>query len=192
MQDPEIDAIGKSYDLLSELSDESKIRVIQWLISKFQLNAPQYSWNKTEPKGAAQPTAVTILPATPGSEIAEAAVQSNGTVKTIEGFENVAECFAGASPEVEWEKALVVAAYLQVKSNLSDITGHQVNKELKNMGHASTNITTAFSVSIKRKPQLMLQMRKEGTSKQAQKKYKVSVEGIKYVNALIAKIKDAD
>lgn len=105
----------------------------------------------------------------------------------IESYNSVAELFSAASPTVDWEKALVVATYLQVKNGLSDFTSLEVNRELKNLGYPSSNITDAFDVCITKRPQLILQLRKEGNSRQARKKYKVSNEGIKLVKSMVAK-----
>lgn len=103
----------------------------------------------------------------------------------MESYDSIAECFADASPNSDWEKALIVAAYLQVKNSLSDITSLEVNKELKNLGHASSNITKAFESNIDRRPQFVLQLRKDGKTQQAKKKYKVSAEGIKHANSML-------
>ena len=54
------------------------------------------------------------------------------------------------------------------------------------MGHRVTNITVAINSLMNRKPQLMIQTRKEGTSQQAHKKYKVSAEGLNAVKKMIS------
>jgi hypothetical protein len=97
--------------------------------------------------------------------------------------------FAAASPNSEWEKVLVVATYLQTNSGLSDFTSFVVNKELKNLGHSPGNITKTIQTCIDKRPQLILQLRKEGKTQQAQKKFKVSVEGLKYVKGMLNGIK---
>jgi len=187
MFDPEIEAIAKCHDLFKVLENDSKIRVIQWLISKFELNPSPSAWSKTheQPKNQTH-EALKTLPNTNGEEVnADEVVIIPPDNKTLDCYETIAECFADASPNNDWEKALVVAAYLQVKNNLTDIASFDVNKELKNLGHASSNITLAFASSIDRKPQFMLQLRKDGKSQQAKKKYKVSAEGIKHVNSML-------
>jgi hypothetical protein len=187
MFDPEIEAIAKCHDLFKVLEDDSKIRVIQWLISKFELNPTPAAWSKTHyqqpnPNGNAIEK---TLPASDDGTSNDEIIIIPSANKTVESYESVAECFSDASPNSDWEKALIVATYLQVKNGLADITSFEVNKELKNLGHASGNITEAFDANINRKPQFILQLRKDGKSQQARKKYKVSGEGIKHVNSML-------
>lgn len=191
MFDPEIEAIAKCYDLIKVLEDDSKIRVIQWLVSRFELNPQPSTWNghSSPARQSSQNRAVSILPPSNndsdlnGGETLIAVPQEN----TIESFDSVAEIFASTSPNNDWEKALVVAAFSQVKNALSDFTSYEINKELKNLGHASSNITKALDNCIDRKPQLILQLKKVGKSRQAKKKYKVSNEGLMYVKSMIGR-----
>ena len=191
MFDPEIEAIAKSHDLFKILDDDSKIRVIQWLISKFQLNPHPHSWAKQLNGNSLISESADVVSNKNNGEQIEASdftaarVQEVG--QTIESFDSVAEFFAETTPNSDWEKALVVATYLQIKNNLSDFNSYDINKELKNLGHYISEISHAFDVSISKKPQLILQMRKDGNSRQGRKKYKVSAEGIKYVKSLLQK-----
>lgn len=188
MVDPEIEAIAKCHDLFKVLEDDSKIRVIQWLISKFQLNPSPTAWVKTnqQPSNPNSDQAKILPPANVENGNDEVIIIPPNN-KSIESYESVAECFSDATPSSYWEKALIVAAYLQIKKELSDFTSFEVNKELKNLGYASGNITEAFDACINRKPQFILQLRKDGKSQQARKKYKVSGEGIKHVTSMLQK-----
>lgn len=186
MADLEIEAIVKCHELFTALEDDSKVRVIQWLISKFQLSPQSSNWPKNQPTAPNLTGTVKVLPLTDLGD------GKNGSgvllVETsVEGYDSVADLFSAASPNVDWEKALVVATFLQLKNGLSDFTSFEVNKELKNLGYPSANITDAFDVCIGKRPQLILQLRKEGNSRQARKKYKVSNEGVKLVKNMLLK-----
>jgi hypothetical protein len=61
-----------------------------------------------------------------------------------------------------------------------------LNRELKNLGHEVGNITRALQGNIDEKPALVLQLRKSGGTKQARKIYKLSVAGIKAVEARLS------
>lgn len=187
MIDPEIEAISKCHELFLSLKDDSKVRVIQWLISKFQLNTSHAIHSKQEQQRTSVSDDVPIKVLPNGNGKNGDSTDRNSDVKGIGDFDSVAEFFAATTPNTDWEKGLVVATYLQIKNEMSDFTGFQVNKELKNLGHGMANITSTFDVCIEKKPQLILQLRKEGKSRQAQKKYKVSAEGIKYVKTLLGK-----
>jgi DNA-binding PadR family transcriptional regulator len=49
-----------------------------------------------------------------------------------------------------------------------------------------SNITTALSSLIERKPQLVIQTRKSGNSKQARKRYRLTDAGIRAVERMIS------
>jgi hypothetical protein len=86
--------------------------------------------------------------------------------------------FNDAQPRTSPEKALVVAAWLQAVQGSSDFDSGSVNRELKNLGHQSTNITRDFDDLIARKPKMVVQTRKSGSTKQARKLYRVTHEGL--------------
>lgn len=183
--DPEIKAMYECYNLTKDLDENSKVRVVRWLIDRLQL--PSLSIKTKSPSGGSASTGHE-LDSQHSNEENEADEEKNGSEdfpKTIADFETVAEAFAAANPSTDWEKSLVVATYLQQKNGLSEIKGFDVNKELKNLGHGMTHITHTFDTCIAKRPQLVLQLRKEGKTRQAQKKYKVTGEGIKIVNAMI-------
>jgi hypothetical protein len=181
--DPEIEAIQKSFEAMKGLDDSSKKRVLQWLVSKFTLSneisedikvIPQKSTIKTENDSHET------------DDIIESETVTENDKKEISDFETISDLFSVCNPKNGGQKALIVAAFLQEKNKLQDIGGQQINKELKHLGHGASNITADISSSINQKPQLMIQTRKEGTSQQAKKKYKVTTAGLKFVKSLIS------
>ncbi len=110
----------------------------------------------------------------------------------IMSFESVADIFGKANPESDADKVLIVGAYLQGKNPTGELTGRQINKELKNLGHGVGNITNAITSLMERKPKLMIQTRKEGKSRQAQKKYRVTTEGLTAAKKLITSAGDEE
>jgi len=119
----------------------------------------------------------------------EVAVESNtGSVENNENntsFEDVADIFAAASPLNDPQKALLVAFWFQNINGQADFESATVNKELKHLGHGVSNITAALSSLMSRKPQLVIQTKKSGSSQQARKRYKLTNEGIKQVERMI-------
>lgn len=96
------------------------------------------------------------------------------------------DLYAAVSPASDASRALVVGYWFQVTQGEQDLDGFQINKELKHLGHGVTNITTALSSLIQRKPQLVIQTRKSGNSKQARKRYRLTDAGVKAVERMIA------
>ena len=163
--DPELQAMNVVYNSLSGLeSDEARQRVIQWAIGRFSLSKAKL------PKKDL------------GFEDEETIPPKGGNIKS---FNSVADIFARANATKDKDKALVVGAFLQEKYEKEDLSGSEINKELKHLGHGLNNVTDAINQLKSKKPKLMIQTRKEGTTQQARKKYKVTTEGIKEVNALL-------
>jgi hypothetical protein len=107
---------------------------------------------------------------------------ANGTQR----FSNIAEFYAAANAQSESEKVAVVSYWFQVNESSSDLDSQRINKELKHLGHGVSNVTAAFSSLMSRKPQLVIQTRKSGTSQQARKRYMLTNEGKKFVEGLLA------
>ena len=165
--EPELKAMKTVYDALSELDEDAKRRVIDWVIGKFALGRSK------------QRTDRGVIGLQPSSDTGETNLAS---------FLSVADLFAKTSPKNESDKVLVVASYLQEAKNLSELTGREINKELTHLGHGIKNITAAINSLMNKKPKLMIQTRKEGKSQQAQKKYKVTTEGLAAAKRLIGSI----
>jgi hypothetical protein len=161
--DPELRAMITVYEALKDLDDEAKVRVVQWVAGKFELGYPKRTYPETDvdPDGA-------------GTE-----------ERGLMDFGSLADAFAVANPKNTADKALVVAAYLQASKGGADVSGREINKELTQIGHGVHNITRAVEPLIKKKPQFIIQTRKEGKTKQAQKKYRVTNEGFMFVKRLI-------
>lgn len=162
--EPELKAMKTVYDALSELDEDTKRRVIDWVIGKFSLSRSKQKADR--------------------STIGIQTVSGTGETN-LASFSSVADLFAMANPKSEADKVLVVASYLQEAKNLSELTGREVNKELIHLGHGVKNITAAINSLMNKKPKLMIQTRKEGKTKQAQKKYKVTTEGLAAARKMI-------
>jgi hypothetical protein len=79
----------------------------------------------------------------------------------------------------EWA---LLAAYHCVKGRTDGVvSGQDINAVLKNHGKGLSNVTKAVSRLARSDPSLMLQVRKDGTSRQARKTYKVTTSGVAYI-----------
>jgi Transcriptional regulator PadR-like family len=83
-------------------------------------------------------------------------------------------------------RALVVGYWYQFVQGEAEFTGQTINSALKHLGYRAANITTAFDRLQAQRPALVVQVRKSGTSKQARKKYKLTNEGKRAVEQMIA------
>ncbi len=164
VQDEELEVMSAVYQEFMRIDDEAKQRVLGWIAGKFSLGSPITAIKGTK----------TLADQGLGYE----------TI-SIESFSSVADAFNAASPEIDRDKALVVAAFLHKNSEKDEVTGYEINNELRQLGHGLNNITDAIDQMINKRPKLMMQVRKEGKTKQARKKYKVTAEGFKAVQQML-------
>lgn len=159
IQDDELGVMSVVYEELLKIDDEAKQRVLDWVAGKFSLRPSK-------------------------NAIGGKKILADESI-SIESFGSVADAFSAASPEIDRDKALIIAAFLQRNLGKDVITGYEINNELRQLGYGLNNVTDAINQMIDRKPKLMMQVKKEGKTKQARKKYKVTVEGFKAVQLML-------
>ena len=99
-------------------------------------------------------------------------------------FETIGDLFAAAQPGSDAEKALVAGYWLQVVQGSSGFGTQEINRELKHLGYGIGNITRAFEILKKTRPQQGIQLRKAGATKQARKTVKLTDAGIRVVETM--------
>lgn len=163
----EVTAMKEVAEALKKLSPEAAGRVVRWAMDAYRV-APA--------KAGARP---------PGS--GPGTVDREGSSGNGDGlqFDTLAELFAAADPQTDVDKALVTAYWSQFKEGAGEFTAAQINKALKDLGHGVANITSAFDNLKAKKPALVIQLKKSGTSRQARKTYKVTVAGKEAVELLV-------
>jgi hypothetical protein len=93
--------------------------------------------------------------------------------------------FDAVQPKTDMEKALTAAYWEQAIRGRSEWQSQSINKELRDLGHYVTAINKALATGMQKKPALVLQLKKTGTSQQGRKTYKLSAEGLKFIRARI-------
>lgn len=161
----ELDAMRKIAEAISNLSEPAMRRVLHWA-ADVHLS-----------KGASSAKAMERTSEPSGGGISQ-------DLKAR--FSSLADFFSTAAPAQDADKALVVGYWFQVGDGAVELEGFALNKELKNLGHGISNITSALDTLMSRKPALVIQTKKSGTSKQARKKYKLTLEGIRAVERMIS------
>jgi len=156
----EIDAMKAVADALDGLPGDSVRRVLSWAIGAFDAGAPL-------PTQSMSPKAQ--------KESAGEAVDLGQDLGT--DINELADLYYAVDPDTDSMKALVGTYWLTKYEGQPDVDAQSVNKLLKDLGFGVTNITRAFYGLVKSKPQLVLQTRKAGTTKQARKKYKMTKQG---------------
>jgi hypothetical protein len=146
--------------LLGELDPDAARRVARWVADRYRVG-----FAAATPGGARVP------------DSADGASNGSG---------DLAAAYEAANPTKTSERVMVVTYWFQVVQGQTDVDSQKVNTELKQLGHGMKNITSAFSELIRERPQLVLQVRKAGSTRQARKRYRLTAEGIKKVKALMS------
>jgi hypothetical protein len=92
-----------------------------------------------------------------------------------------------ADPKTDRARALVAGYWQQVCEGQPSFAAQSLNTNLKNLGYRLSNITVSLEGLKSDRPALVLQLKKDGTSRQARKTYKLTHEGIRRVETMIAK-----
>jgi hypothetical protein len=155
--DPEITAMGEISRALDQVPQEARSRVLNWIMQKY---------------GSRQDVSQNTV--------------AQQTDMSPSVFLDFASIFNAANPNGQTEAALIAGYWLQVCNNQNEWDSLSANSELKNLGQPMANITETLGRLMKSNPRLIMQTAKTGTSKQARKKYKLTIQGIKKVQAMLA------
>lgn len=161
----EFDAFKAVHDALHPFDPQARARILKSVATLLEIGVPVKDTGG-EAEGASD---------NHGDE-------NGDTAPTYSAF---AELHAAASPSSDAEHALVAGYWLQVSQGNESFTGQGANKELAHLGHKSSNIARALQTLIDAKPQLVLQLKKSGSSKQSRKTYKLSLAGVKRVEEMV-------
>jgi len=164
----EIDAMKAVADALKNLQKDAVGRVLRWAAEVHHIS----------PQNAPQAVSQNRSVSAPTAEMA--------TAKGPTEFDDLAEFYSAIGPSSDAEKALVVGYWIQFREGQPDLETQSVNTELKHLGYGIGNITRAFDTLTKTRPQLVIQTRKSGTSQQARKKFKLTFEGKRQVESMLA------
>lgn len=110
---------------------------------------------------------------------------SGMVLETPDAFGDLPALIDAARPETGLERILVAGYFHQVVKQETDFDSQTLNTELKHLGHPSANITRDMERLVNRSPKLVLQTRKEGTTQQARKRFRLTLEGVRVVEGLL-------
>ncbi len=205
--DPELIAMNRVSDVLKYLSHGQRIRVIDWAKARFNLieekpvevvaaaeipatgETPAATF--TEPKTPitsiepiVEPPASAVEPEE--TKIKPAAVKTKQAAgKIFADFETIDDLFLMATAKKVSHRILLVAAYLQEKGNLHEVSSLDINSQLKKLGYGVSNITTLINGLLKKTPPQIIVTKKEGDTKQSRRKFKVTEKGFKDAQSFI-------
>jgi hypothetical protein len=168
-QDREVEAMRQIAAALKSLDEHAVVRVLQWAANRFGASGLDLSGFGFVPKSP--PTLTKPERDKKGDDSSD--------------FKDLPSLFDAASPATASEKALVVGYWFQEVQGMESFDTQAVNSQLKHLGHGIGNITAAFNGLKETIPALAHQIENIGKTKQARKKFKITTEGIRKVQAII-------
>jgi hypothetical protein len=157
------------FTALEPLDHDARARVVSYVVSRLEIG---------------------ITGQVAMAEIIEGQAAGTTPSEVAVKFSNFAELVAAASPKSTADKALLAGYWIQVCDGKPNFDGFAANTILKHLGEGLANITNAIDALKNQKPQLVLQLRKSGMTKQARKTYMVTAAGIKTVQNMISEDDD--
>lgn len=204
--DPELIAMNRVSEVLKYLNQRQRIRVIDWAKARFNLieeipvevvevaEIPVIEETPAAPPTPTIPITHTEPEVEPAADIVEteepkpkpAAVKTKRSGRKIfSEFESIEDLFLRVNAKKVSHRILLVAAYLQEKGNLDEVSSLDINSQLKKLGYGISNITTLINGLLKKVPPQIIVTKKEGDTKQSRRKFKVTEKGFKDAQGFI-------
>jgi hypothetical protein len=163
---PELKAMAEIARVFADLEEDEVQRVLRWANEKYRLRATSYSHATT--------------PAPPRAAESDAGSAPHA-------FSDLPALIDATKPTNGLERILTAAYFHQVVNGEQDFDSQSLNSQLKHLGYPSANITRDMIRLVDRSPKLVIQTRKEGSSQQARKKFRLTTEGVRAVEAMLRK-----
>ncbi len=167
-QDKEISAMASISLALADLDAEAISRVLRWAADRYNIGVSARG-QSTPPRGNSEPQ--------PDSQDNRNQVE----------FHQFSDFFDATDPTTEADRVLVAAYWFQIIKGTPELESQSLNTELKNTGHGISHMPHILDDLMKAKPRLVIQLKKQGTTQQARRKFKLTTEGIKKVKGMLPK-----
>jgi hypothetical protein len=177
MADAEIEAMGKVVDALGNLEEEERGRVLRWAAERYGVTVPKLHVDQDNQVDEDYEDDLDN-----GGEVDES---RGGGAQSLK-FEDFAELYDAVGPQTDPERVVVASYWTQIHQNKATFGSQELNILLKNLGHGVGTINKAMTANINKKPALILQITRGGSTQQARKKYKLTEAGKKWVLARLA------
>jgi hypothetical protein len=180
MEDPEIEAMSAVAGALAQLDEDATGRVLRWAAERYGVGLAVARRGRASDMGL-QDEETDLEPPDQETEVSDQEISAEAPE-----FEHFAELYDAAGPTTDVDRVLVAGYWQQAIRGMPSFQALELHKELKNLGHTIGNVTDALTNNKERKPARILQLRKSGSTRQARKTYKLTHEGLVYVQGMIA------
>jgi len=181
--DPEISAMNDVLEAFKYLDNGERKRIVDWLTARFKLDEP-FVPGQTAVETIERPPIPRPTRLKPGPK-KKTEADGPPLEKDVTHYDTVMDLFAEANAKKVSSKILLMAAYLQEKLNIKEISSFDINSRLKRIRHGVTNISSSINGLLNRDPKLMDVIEKPGSGKGSRRKFKVTDEGLRIANGFL-------
>jgi hypothetical protein len=199
--DAEINALSNVYEVLKALDNDQIKRIIDWVSSKFELEKyPDLKSGQREVELTPQPApAEAVEPS--GEPVRKRRGRKPGQLmpmaeetpllpmpsglKGFMKFDSLQEILNASTAKRTGAKMLLVAAYLQEKENLKELSSYDISSRMKKIGDEIKHPSATLNSLIGRKPPLLLQTGTHSASAKSRRKFRVTEEGLRIARKYI-------
>lgn len=199
--EPEINALSNVYETLKALDNDQIKRIIDWAGSKFELD--KYPDLKTNQRRVdLPPQSAPAESVEPGGEpVRKRRGRKPGrlmpmgketspqpvplVLKGFMKFDSLEEILNASTTTKTGAKMLLVAAYLQEKENLKELSSYDISSRMKKIGEEIKHPSATLNSLISRKPPLLLQIGTHSSSAKSRRKFRVTEEGLRIAKNFI-------
>lgn len=169
---PELEAMNQVAEALEDLTEQERSRVLRWAAERYEVALPKGSAQRRE----------SVDESDEDYEVEEGKGGGEDAGGSGDGsFEHFAELYHAVDPSTDSERVLVAAYWTQEIDGNESFGSTALNKMLKELGHGVGTINKAMTSNINRKPALILQVKRGGTSRQSRKTYKLTGAGVQWM-----------
>jgi hypothetical protein len=169
--DKEITAMATINAALVGLEAEVVPRVLRWVAERHKVSLTPTSDDAKRKRAGST----------------ESGADNELTATTTQDFQHFGDLYDAADPSTDGERVLVAGYWFQVVQNQTELESQALNKDLKNLGHGVGHMPHAVDELMNTRPRLMIQIKKQGNTRQARRKFKLTAEGIKKVKEMLQK-----
>lgn len=103
---------------------------------------------------------------------------------------DLAELFEKMQPETDYDKIMGVGFFLQYVEKQADFDSLTITTQLRELGYRLSNMTRAIDELTARSPALVMVTKKTGDTRQARRRYRLTQQGVRYVQARLSEAKE--
>ncbi len=190
IKDLELMAMSETIEALKSLEKEQVRRIVTWLKNRFNIEDGKIYIEENEENRKTDLTSFSTgktVFSTIESRVGKERKHRGGTIKkSIKDFDTVLDLFAESNVKRAGHKILLMAAYLQEKQDLKDITSYDINFRLKRIGHGIQNISSVINTVLRENPVILREIQEGGPgANYSRKKFHVTPEGLELAESFI-------